>query len=458
MSIIDVPFNFTTGLPDVPEDIKIRVRNGEQITIRIINVGSGFVKNALRWGVAGLNIDGGRVGTEDNDRFGGGTKGSSGFCGDHYEHDGWRPGSPAGRWPANLVLDGSDEVTALFPVTGKSNMRPPTGKPKYTGSDQDSNAMRGSSTLDTTLRGHNDNGGSAARFFYCASQDELDLFFCRAKDIMGALNITIGGEQCNPRNASIAESNLSLSNQAAVSVLNDAVILVSRGETRLSALKGLSTNVTASELETLLTSLITAILSIESDVLREPQPGRPIQNGSLVSIAETQKPTGTTTITISHWKSAGFAEPVTLSITPLNMAAGEADSVSRIKYCAKASRAERNAGCEGMELTVTHSAYGDYAGTPEHASNVGAPRVNGHPTVKPLALMRYLAKLTRTPTGGVVLDPFMGSGTTGMAAVMEGRDFIGIELEPEYFEIATARIQYAQDEADKSHQIEMVLP
>ena len=81
---------------------------------------------------------------------------------------------------------------------------------------------------------------------------------------------------------------------------------------------------------------------------------------------------------------------------------------------------------------------------------------NNHPTVKPLALMRYLAKLTATPTGGVVLDPFMGSGTTGMAAVYEGRDFIGIELEPEYFEIATARVQHALDEMEHA-QTEMAL-
>jgi len=58
--------------------------------------------------------------------------------------------------------------------------------------------------------------------------------------------------------------------------------------------------------------------------------------------------------------------------------------------------------------------------------------------------MRYLCKLTKTPTGGVVLDPFMGSGTTGMAAVLEGRDFIGIEREPEYFAIAEKRIAEAQ--------------
>ncbi len=91
-------------------------------------------------------------------------------------------------------------------------------------------------------------------------------------------------------------------------------------------------------------------------------------------------------------------------------------SAARFFYCAKASRSERNAGLEN----------------------------NRHPTVKPLALMRYLVRLTKTPTGGVVLDPFMGSGTTGMAAVLEGRDFIGIELNAEYLEIAEKRIAHAQ--------------
>ena len=65
---------------------------------------------------------------------------------------------------------------------------------------------------------------------------------------------------------------------------------------------------------------------------------------------------------------------------------------------------------------------------------------NIHSTVKPVDLMRYLCKLTRTPTGGVVLDPFMGSGTTGIACVLEHRDFIGIELNAEYAEIARKRI------------------
>jgi site-specific DNA-methyltransferase (adenine-specific) len=64
---------------------------------------------------------------------------------------------------------------------------------------------------------------------------------------------------------------------------------------------------------------------------------------------------------------------------------------------------------------------------------------NNHPTVKPIALMRYLCRLV-TPPGGIVLDPFMGSGTTGKAALLEGFSFIGIERDPKYFEIAQARV------------------
>lgn len=87
-------------------------------------------------------------------------------------------------------------------------------------------------------------------------------------------------------------------------------------------------------------------------------------------------------------------------------------------YCAKASREEREKGL-----------YGD------------GSRSNIHPTVKPIDLMRYLCRLI-TPPGGTTLDPFMGSGSTGIGAIKEGFDFIGIEREEEYFEIAKARIEY----------------
>lgn len=100
-------------------------------------------------------------------------------------------------------------------------------------------------------------------------------------------------------------------------------------------------------------------------------------------------------------------------------------SAARFYYCAKASRKERNAG---LETSVGEKEIGVGAG-------------NSHPTVKPLALMRYLVRMI-TPPGGIVLDPFCGSGSTGCAAVQEGFGFIGIEQDEDYCQIAQARIQH----------------
>jgi len=111
-------------------------------------------------------------------------------------------------------------------------------------------------------------------------------------------------------------------------------------------------------------------------------------------------------------------------------------------YCAKASRAERNRGLEGMPLCPPP---GSKRSTPApgRKSALGNPRQNGHPTVKPIKLMRYLVRLV-TPPGGTVLDPFAGSGTTLVAAKEEGFRYIGIELEPEYVEIAEAKLAAAE--------------
>jgi len=123
---------------------------------------------------------------------------------------------------------------------------------------------------------------------------------------------------------------------------------------------------------------------------------------------------------------------------------GDSGSAARFFYCAKASRAERGAGCEGMEerqvdLTRLDP---DAIGCNNPHNRGGRTAANHHPTVKPLALMRYLCRLV-TPPGGTVLDPFMGSGTTGMAAKQGGFEFIGIEKEAEYVEIAERRIEQA---------------
>jgi site-specific DNA-methyltransferase (adenine-specific) len=109
------------------------------------------------------------------------------------------------------------------------------------------------------------------------------------------------------------------------------------------------------------------------------------------------------------------------------------EPVSRLFYASKASQAEREAGL--AELRHSRKAFFDTGVPPKRA------RANVHPTVKPLDLMRWLVRLT-TPPGGLVLDPFAGSGSTGCAAVLEGRQFIGIEREPRFLPIALARLAH----------------
>ncbi len=90
------------------------------------------------------------------------------------------------------------------------------------------------------------------------------------------------------------------------------------------------------------------------------------------------------------------------------------------RYCAKASRSEREAGL---------------------VPPAPGKRANRHPTVKPIEAMRWLVRLV-TPPGGVVLDPFTGSGTTGCAAALEGFAFVGCEQDPEHADLARRRIAH----------------
>ena len=113
---------------------------------------------------------------------------------------------------------------------------------------------------------------------------------------------------------------------------------------------------------------------------------------------------------------------------------GDKGSAARFFYCAKASRKDRN---EGMADPGPQFERGTTLRQVENTDTKG----NNHPTVKPTDLMAYLCRLV-TPPGGIVLDPFMGSGSTGKAAIREGFSFIGCELSPEYAAIAQARIEH----------------
>jgi len=164
------------------------------------------------------------------------------------------------------------------------------------------------------------------------------------------------------------------------------------------------------------------------------------------------------------WKTDGMAKNVygdyegrengssELGRFPANvMHDGLQEEWARYFYCPKTSSVERNRGLE--DFTAKPMAWDNQAKAEMKRGNLNfaadgdgtkhnkvAMRLNTHPTVKPQELMKYLCRLV-TPKGGVVLDPFMGSGSTGIAAKDEGFDFIGIEKEEEYFEIASARIK-----------------
>lgn len=122
---------------------------------------------------------------------------------------------------------------------------------------------------------------------------------------------------------------------------------------------------------------------------------------------------------------------------------GDSGGPSRFFYCAKASRAERNAGLDGFDAKPLNWSAGEQSPGTFQSEGTDRTAVNSHPTVKPIALMRWLVRLV-APPGGLVLDPFTGSGTTGCAAVLEGFDFLGIEREAEYVAIAEARIGHVE--------------
>ena len=125
------------------------------------------------------------------------------------------------------------------------------------------------------------------------------------------------------------------------------------------------------------------------------------------------------------------------------MHGGLQEDWARYYYCPKTSKSERNQGLD--DFPIKEKVFNGKSSTPSKDMKgveqkfTTEPSANVHPTVKPVELMRYLCRLV-TPKGGIVLDPFMGSGSTGMAAKDEGFDFIGIEKDEEYYKICESRI------------------
>jgi site-specific DNA-methyltransferase (adenine-specific) len=276
--------------------------------------------NVLQHGTGALNIDGCRVSGELPHHNYGRTSGERSFVGESS-----RPyNTPElGRWPANVIHDGSEEVVSCFPnAPGQCGaVRPDSGS----GQKTDGIYGRFATNSDHDPRG---DSGSAARFFYKVEPDSGD----------------------------------------------------------------------------------SGVSQLANQRVGEP------------SAERTYEERGGTSFTLKPG-ARRF----------------DMGSPARFFYCAKADREERNRGCEELgKKPLLWSAGTQSPGTFQR-EGVDRSAQNNHPTVKPVALMAYLCRLV-TPPGGTVLDCFMGSGSTGIAALREGFHFIGIEVNPAYAEIARRRI------------------
>ena len=132
----------------------------------------------------------------------------------------------------------------------------------------------------------------------------------------------------------------------------------------------------------------------------------------------------------------------------------DSGGASRFFYCPKASRSEREAGLDHLPPRVVDPSREEDAAARNNprtgAGRSGEARRNHHATVKPIDLMRWLVRLV-TPPGGIVLEPFAGSGTTLVACALEDRDAIGMELDPEYVTIGRARVAHALEQRTAAH-------
>ena len=373
----------------------------EPIVVAMKPIDGTFVNNALTWGVAGLWIDGGRVGFQDDadyqestqkNRHGdfnsnGGirvpTKGI--YHGDNRPPVNYEPSK--GRFPANLIHSGEDEVVGLFPQTKSGNLNHGHKRGDGTGNS----FMGGGGVVQGNYGG---DSGSAARFFYCAKSSRRE----RNNGLDGYLTVKYNNDKSN--NGGLSWKDVStVAVQLLRKVMSDTEALsFNIGESGES--------ITGQCLKDSLSTILTVISkTIESKILH-----------SLTLSLTNEYTAGANCETANGGSPAESVESLRKWILTTTNGSMEL------------ARGASNVALQMLLRTKNADAW--------------SQATNFHSTVKPIELMRYLVRLTKTPTGGVVLDPFMGSGTTGIACVLEGREFIGIEREAEYVEIAEKRIAH----------------
>lgn len=350
---------------------------------------STVAKNVLRWGTGGLNIDVSRVEAKDqfdleknwNRTQSTGAKGN--IVGAHgLGAIDLSDRAPQGRFPANLLLD---EVAAEMLDQQSGDVKSSGTYLDINNAKQGGNVMFGGGRLTNAYAGQT---GGASRFFYCAKTSKsernagLDRFHC-AKLLSNS---------CAESTALVRSLLRDISDSEAMNLniveCGESIMVLCPTE-RISTIK----------------TTLRQIIELKIWNLSTPSPTSDCTPDASLSPMDGTSPV----------KSVELSSELTARIGILVEKVGSVTAgVNRAIY-------------ESLLKLSKDAAWTVYT--------------SSHPTIKPQKLMRYLINLI-TPPKGIVLDPFMGSGSTGCAAMSDGFEFIGIEREPEYFEIAKARIEH----------------
>jgi len=386
-------------------------------------LGSTVAECVLKHGTGALNIDGCRIaGAFESgwSKSGSRESGNVAMSGKNYARDA-SPDNPQGRWPANLTMD-AEAAALLDEQSGESG----GGSFSKSGGRNLNGESRSFGDFDQSIKNAPDNygdSGGASRFFATFKQ-ENECPLC------GSAN---GAAKTSVQSASGGDS---AGNPAAGQSTEQAAI---------RDLWAPSTSATQGALKTPSVQPTRKTPPIGSASSPAPLHAKPSPTSSPARSADARAQIGTTMTTASRSSSDGYAENAISGTTRASAedGAGLPGDGTRFLYTAKPARSERDIGCDGLPAASGFEATGCASEAGRNNPRAGAGRNGGarniHPTVKPVDLMRWLCRLV-TPKGGLVLDPFMGSGTTGVACMREGFQFIGIEREAQYMEIARRRI------------------
>lgn len=398
--------------------------------------------NVGRFGTGAINVDGCRLGETVE------TWPKS------HEYPRYDPGSPSkgtqesgppppGRWPANVVLD--EEAAAA--LDAQSGERPPGAFPEKqrVGPGGNGRTMGGGWSGELPEARTMGDAGGASRYFFVAQQDSSTYTveeqeaqqcgdaligdgntFAGRRTASSADNLPIDGSG-NGQTVLFPKDTRSTTETSTPSTTTsptsnasplDGTTSTTRGSEKTIASSTASNNDDASD------AANTSHLTDSSGARQEPTRGIAPSASAPISGNGERTTARATTPTCAPIDSEPWTKP-------------------RFFYTAKASRSERDAGLDGLPLRPS-GMVSNTSGQHVTRRDGGAPGParNHHPCVKPVSLMRWLVRLV-TPPGGLVLDPFAGSGTTGMAAALEDFDFLGIEMDEDYAEIARRRIAHA---------------